>query len=404
MSKKIVLSGYFGFDNLGDEAILYSMIHGIGAIPDVELVVLSGNPEKTREKFKVRAVDRMGLAAVLKEIKSCDLFVSGGGSLLQDVTSKRSLLYYLGLLKMAKFFKKKVMIYSQGIGPVTDPKNRAQLAKVFKKIDVINVRDNESKGELVQMGVQSPISVTADTVFLLDPPEKETGQGILEKLGYPLSLGEEKTEEKLEEKILREAEQVHTDQRTEEEKQEEILKNRAFTLGLSIRPWQECKQRIIEEVGKTIEKLRESYPRAQFVLLPFHHPGDLELSRQLYDAMADQDRVYLLEDALNEREMLSLMTHMDLVISMRLHGLIFGTVAGAYPIGISYDPKIQSLLKELQLPPAPEVENLDAEDLFAQVQEALQALEDRKADMVDQAELMQKRARENIDMIRRLLS
>lgn len=400
MSKKIVLSGYFGFDNLGDEAILYSMLEGMKDIPDVELVVLSGNPEKTREKFKVRAVDRMGLAAVLKEIKSCDLFVSGGGSLLQDVTSKRSLLYYLGLLKMAKFFKKKVMIYSQGIGPVTDPKNRAQLAKLFKKIDVINVRDNESKGELIQMGVKNPISVTADTVFLLDPPEKESGQGLLEKLGCPLQGGGEEREEK----ILSETEQAQVDKMTEDEKQEEILKNRAFTLGLSIRPWQECKQRIIEEVGKTIDKLRESYPRAQFVLLPFHHPGDLELSRQLYDAMADQDRLYLLEDALNEREMLSLMTQMDLVISMRLHGLIFAAVAGAYPIGISYDPKIQSLLKELQLPPAPEVENLDAEDLFAQVQEALQALEDRKADMVDQAELMQKRARENIDMIRRLLS
>ena len=381
MNKKIVLSGYFGFDNLGDEAILYSMVKGIGAIPDVEIVALSSNPEKTAAKFNIKAVDRMKMSAVLREIRNCDLFISGGGSLLQDVTSKRSLIYYLTLLKIAKFFKKKVMIYSQGIGPVNDAKNRAHLTKVFKKLDEINVRDNESKQELIDMGVKNKVSVTADTVFLLDQPEQETGKRILTALdGF--CFVEAEANLGLEHKA--EADKV-------------------FTVGISIRPWKELNHKIVEEIKKTIEQLKITYPKARFVLLPFHHPGDLTLSHQLYNAIEDKENIYLIEAHLNEREMLSVIGHMDVMLSMRLHGLIFAVVAGAYPIGISYDPKIQSLMKELNLPAAIEVEDLNGEILAAQVEAALAEAADLKRDIEDMASLMQKRALENVDMVRRLL-
>ena len=371
MNKKIVLSGYFGFDNLGDEAILYSMVKGIGAIPDVEIVALSSNPEKTAAKFNIKAVDRMKMSAVLREIRNCDLFISGGGSLLQDVTSKRSLIYYLTLLKIAKFFKKKVMIYSQGIGPVNDAKNRAHLTKVFKKLDEINVRDNESKQELIDMGVKNKVSVTADTVFLLDQPEQKTGKKILTALDGFRNV--------------------------------EAEADKVFTVGISIRPWKELNHKIVEEIKKTIEQLKITYPKARFVLLPFHHPGDLTLSQQLYNAIEDKENIYLIEAHLNEREMLSVIGHMDVMLSMRLHGLIFAVVAGAYPIGISYDPKIQSLMKELNLPAAIEVEDLNGEILAAQVEAALAEAADLKRDIEDMASLMQKRALENVDMVRRLL-
>ena len=82
MAKKILLSGYFGYDNLGDEAILYSIVEELKKIDDVELVALSGNPQKTTEKFGIYAVERMKLFPVLKELSRCDIFLSGGGSLL----------------------------------------------------------------------------------------------------------------------------------------------------------------------------------------------------------------------------------------------------------------------------------------------------------------------------------
>ena len=132
MSKKIVLSGYFGFDNLGDEAILYSIIQEVKKMQNTEITVLSANPEKTSQKFGVAAVDRMSPKEVIRAIKNCDMFISGGGSLLQDVTSNRSLLYYLALLRLAKLFGKKVMIYSQGIGPVNGAKNQNPWPKPLK--------------------------------------------------------------------------------------------------------------------------------------------------------------------------------------------------------------------------------------------------------------------------------
>lgn len=389
MSKKIILSGYFGFDNLGDEAILYSMIQGLGAMEGAEIVALSGNPEKTSEKFGIRTVDRMSFSQVLKEIRSCDLFVSGGGSLLQDVTSKRSLLYYLALLKVAKFFGKKVMIYSQGIGPVIDPKNRQKLAKVFKKLDEINVRDNESKQELKAMGVQNPVSVTADTVFLLDKPELESGRKILKKIGLEVP---EKTD--FEEKNKGKESQ---DENREPDTSREVL------VGISIRPWKDLDEKIVTEIQETIWLTKQKYAQAKFVFLPFHHPGDLELSKKLYDLLEDKNNVYLLKEHLNEREMLSVIGNMDLMLSMRLHGLIFAVVAGAYPLGISYDPKIQSLLKELHMKEALDVENLDAKVLAMQLDETIQAMEERKEEIEDLAGLMQKRALENIEIVRRLL-
>ncbi len=367
MSKKIVLSGYFGFDNLGDEAILYSMLEGIKKIGGTEITVLSANPEKTNAKFGVKAVNRMSLREVISAIGSCDLFISGGGSLLQDVTSKRSLIYYLTLLNLAKLFGKKVMIYSQGIGPVNDPKNRKKLAKTFKKLDLINVRDRESYQELVSMGIKKPIKITADTVFLLDKPDGRLGEEILSSL-------------------------------TGEDKEADL------TIGLSLRPWKDMDDKIIDEIKATIEGLQNmEESKVRIVLLPFHHPGDLDLSKKLYKSLENKQNVFLLEDQLDEREMLSLMTCIDIVISMRLHGLIFGLVGGAYPLAISYDPKIQSLMKELGLDEAMEVESLDSERLVSQTREIIEDLDNLKAKSREMADLMQKRAYENIKLVRGLL-
>ena len=89
MSKKILLSGYYGFDNVGDEAVLFSIVRDLRAVmgDEAEITVLSNNPETTSARYDVRAVDRWNKKTLLTEIKACDLFISGGGSLLQDVTS-----------------------------------------------------------------------------------------------------------------------------------------------------------------------------------------------------------------------------------------------------------------------------------------------------------------------------
>ena len=142
----ILISGYYGFDNIGDESILRTLVSSLREhIPDCSLTVLSHNPASTREKYGVEAVERMSPMAILRAVKKCDMLISGGGSLLQDVTSSKSLHYYLSIIRCAQFFRKKVFIYSQGIGPIDRPGNRRAAAKALKKADGIVVRDERSR-------------------------------------------------------------------------------------------------------------------------------------------------------------------------------------------------------------------------------------------------------------------
>ena len=125
----ILISGYYGFDNIGDESILRTLVSSLREhIPDCSLTVLSHNPASTREKYGVEAVDRMSPVAILRAVKKCDMLISGGGSLLQDVTSSKSLHYYLSIIRCAEFFHKKVFSYSQGSGPIDRPGNRRAAA------------------------------------------------------------------------------------------------------------------------------------------------------------------------------------------------------------------------------------------------------------------------------------
>jgi len=110
---RIVISGYYGFNNIGDESILKAVVENLQErLRRIEITVLSQNPENTREKFGVKAVGRMKPVQIIRSIFKCDLLISGGGSLLQDVTSKRSILYYLAIMWIAILFRKKVFIYS----------------------------------------------------------------------------------------------------------------------------------------------------------------------------------------------------------------------------------------------------------------------------------------------------
>ena len=116
----ILISGYYGFDNIGDESILRTLVSSLREhIPDCSLTVLSHNPASTREKYGVEAVERMSPMAILRAVKKCDMLISGGGSLLQDVTSSKSLHYYLSIIRCAQFFRKKFLFTPRASAPST---------------------------------------------------------------------------------------------------------------------------------------------------------------------------------------------------------------------------------------------------------------------------------------------
>ena len=140
MTKKYCISGYYGFDNFGDETILKILVENLKKF-DSQITVFSSNPLKTSKNLDVNSVKSFDLKGVIKSLKASDCLVSGGGSLLQDVTSKKSLIYYLGVIFLAQLFKKKTIIFAQGIGPIKN--------KIAQLINTINITRNKIKCVLI---------------------------------------------------------------------------------------------------------------------------------------------------------------------------------------------------------------------------------------------------------------
>ncbi|MDD4028673.1 MAG: polysaccharide pyruvyl transferase CsaB [Caldisericia bacterium] len=172
--KKIVLSGYYGFGNIGDEAILRTLMRDLSLLKKkgypLDISVLSANPYSTSTLTDAFAIERFSFFSVLEEIFRCDALISGGGGLIQDITSFKSPLYYLGIIQIARFFRKPVFIYANGIGPLHHAVNRFLCKIVFNQCTAITLRDEASRQLVDQIGVRpSIVTVTVDPIFSLRP-------------------------------------------------------------------------------------------------------------------------------------------------------------------------------------------------------------------------------------------
>lgn len=182
--RRVLLSGYYGFGNIGDEAILASTVEALRkARPDLDIMVLSQHPEETSAAYGVESYPRMSMNEVRKAVRKSDLVIFGGGSLLQDATSFRSLLYYLSIIHLSCFYNKPVVVYANGIGPINSRLGRLLTKRAMRKVKDITVRDSESKEELLRLGVTRDIKVTADPAFLLEPAPDDLAKKILESHG-----------------------------------------------------------------------------------------------------------------------------------------------------------------------------------------------------------------------------
>ena len=192
----ILISGYYGFDNIGDESILRTLVTSLRErIPDCSLTVLSHDPAATREKYGVEAVERMSPLAIARAVRRCDMLISGGGSLLQDVTSSKSLHYYLAIIRFAQLLGKKVFIYSQGIGPIEKDADRRATARALRRADGIVVRDERSAALLAEIGVPAErVVITADPVIRMKKTDKAVGETILRRAGVEVETGVLKAE------------------------------------------------------------------------------------------------------------------------------------------------------------------------------------------------------------------
>ncbi len=326
-AKSILVSGYYGFDNSGDDAILKAIIKDIRSLDSkVNIVVLSNNPEKTNDMYNVEAVNRFKAIDVINTIKSTSLLISGGGSLLQDVTSTRSLLYYLTVMTTAKLFRKPVMVYANGIGPINRSLNRRLSKFILDKVDLITLRDEDSKDYLSQMGVKNKnIIVTADPVFTLEASNRQHINNIFAKEGIP---------------------------------------SERSLIGISIRKWKSAKN-LVEVISQTIDYITEKYG-VDVVLIPMHYPDDLTISLEVLDKVK-KGNCHVLRDKYSVEEIMGVIHSLDLIVAMRLHSLIYAAGQEVPMVGLVYDPKVEGLLKSLDMEYMTYVDNLDFKELISNI-------------------------------------
>ncbi len=167
-NKKVLLSGYIGFSNFGDDAMLEVIIRYLKT-QNCEISTLSSNPKLTKEMFKVNSAYYFNPISIFKEILKSDIVIQGGGNLLQDGTSFFSLLYYLMIIVISKLLFKKVVLYSQGIGPLKSFISTILVRFVLYFVDLITVRDTYSKNLLMKWGIKA--KYTYDAVWSLETNE-----------------------------------------------------------------------------------------------------------------------------------------------------------------------------------------------------------------------------------------
>ena len=353
---KIVFSGYFGFNNAGDEAILFAMLRAWRQLkPEAELIVLSRDPEKTAKQYaawEVKAVNRWRIVEVLKTLASADLLISGGGSLLQDVTSNNSPLYYLGIIFLANLLDVPVMVYAQGVGPLRKKRNRRLSAWLLNKTALITVRDQESAADLKEMGVKGEIIVTADPVLSL------------KKTDFPPKVGAE---------ILKRYHLEHD--------QEGKL------LGVYLRPW--GKNSYLPALAEALGEMHQQ--GWQIVLIPMQFPGDIAIAREISRLLGNENLI-LLRENYTVGELLALTGNLDLVIGMRLHALIMAAVMGVPMVGLAYDPKIDRFLRQSGQIPLLSVNNLEAQALVEVLTWVVERKEEIKSEIEKRTAEMYQRA------------
>ena len=342
--QRIVISGYYGYNNSGDEAVLQSILTALQEQAEVaglllQPVVLSIDPEWTMSTYGVEAVHRMKLGEVRRAIKNSCGLISGGGSLLQDATSSKTIPYYLGVIKLAQWMRKPTFIYSQGVGPVSRGIFHPMIKSVFNQCAYISVRDQESSELLQQMGLQgSKIDVVPDPV-----------------MGLQLKNGRKQSNADVQNDV------------------DGMNIEKLPVVGISIRYWEKDQKELVKIV-EGLQQVMERQP-LHIRFLPFHLPSDVEASefmmKLLGDVTATGSRVSICPDIVLPQDMLEEISKCQIVIGMRLHSLIYAANVQVPMIGVSYDPKIDHFLQRLKLQPVGDTSSLDANKLAAALEQLL---------------------------------
>ena len=290
--KKILISGYYGFDNFGDEAILGVLINHLRGN---DITVLSSNPEKTGRTHNVNSLNSFNPKLIVERLSKFDMLISGGGSLLQNVTSNKSLFYYCGLINIMASLKKDVVIFAQGIGPVKGFWGKLIVKSALKKCKYISVRDVKSQELLKSWGIES--NLVCDPIFDLNVP---------------------------------------TPKRTRK-------------VGIQLRKFASLTDELFDEI---IKQVALKFSDREIELICFQDSEDEGISKVFLNKLKKKNptiNANIIKNLTN-KEVIEKVSEYDYLIGMRFHACLLGLKYGIKTLAISYDPKVETLAKNANIP------------------------------------------------------
>ncbi len=291
---RAVLCGYYGKGNGGDEALLATLLQMLPA--HVTPLVLSGNPAETARSYGVETCDRMAIPAVLTELRRSDALIWGGGSLMQDVTGVASPFYYGGLMATAQQLGLTTVAWAQGIGPLNRSWIRSWASLVFRRCSAVSVRDVGSAKLLTSWGV--PFTLAPDPVWAL---EAKPVPGLWD-LPAP-------------------------------------------RVAVALRPSAQLTPERLRCITSALVSFQQA-TQTCILLVPFQPSQDLPIAQAIQANLPGPSHILMLT---SPQQLRGVFQGVEMTIGMRLHALIMAAAAGCRCFALSYDPKVNQLMQDLDL-------------------------------------------------------
>ena len=362
-----VLGGYYGYGNIGDDALMFSVIGNIlQKKGDVKIRLLTKNPKKQQRRLdgfyaNIAAAQRFNFLGVKKAIKKSKALVFGGGTLLQDATSGRSFGYYSWLLKTAQKLGKKTILYANGIGPLYEDKNKEKTKLLMQKITFAMIRDKNSYDYLAEMGIETQkLRLTEDEAMTV---------------GENSHLNSYKKDFK------------------------EFIKGEYIVI--SVRKQKHRSVEFLEKFSAAVNAICRENGLIP-VYLAMHPKEDGKISEYL---AALNKNAYLADVGGDISKALAIVRSAEAVIAMRLHALIFAAVFNVPMIGIAYDPKVRSFLGSIYGSDAYTcpLNNFSKEALTDKFNSLMSSKEETKAQIETAASQQLQKAKENAGLFLRAM-
>ncbi|MCD6705438.1 MAG: polysaccharide pyruvyl transferase family protein [Thiobacillus sp.] len=325
----IGIVGSYGGLNLGDEAILQSIVQQIRASIKARITVFSRDGDDTRKRHAIdvavstRQLSRDALARLVEPL---DLLLVGGGGILFDGEAR----LFLREAVIAHELRVPYMVYAIGAGPLQDPAAQEAVRDCLNDAAIITVREAAARQVLEEAGVRREIVVTADPALLLRPEP-------MARTALPA----------------------------------EAVEWKRPVVGMSVREPGGAAPNLSEEVyhqliANAADFMVDRYG-AEIVFVPMERGVlDMQHSHAVVSRMLRPQRAAVLKGEYTPGQLMTLIGRFSFAVGMRLHFMIFSALRHVPFVALPYAAKVGGFLDQIGIG-APPIELVNAGRLIAHI-------------------------------------